>query len=61
MQGGGQGLEHIAAGLARGDLGVGGEDRDEGEQILRAMGSLQDVRDMSGNCDGILADTRDYP
>ena len=27
-----------------------------GEQILRAMGSLQDVRDMSGNCDGILAD-----
>ena len=27
-----------------------------GEQILRAMGSLQDVRDMSGNCDGIMAD-----
>jgi hypothetical protein len=27
-----------------------------GEQILRAMGSLQDVRDMSGNCDGVLAD-----
>jgi two-component sensor histidine kinase len=27
-----------------------------GEQILRAMGSLQDIRDMSGNCDGILAD-----
>jgi two-component sensor histidine kinase len=27
-----------------------------GEQILRAMGSLQDVRDMSGNCDNILAD-----
>ena len=27
-----------------------------GEQILRAMGSLSDVRAMSGNCDGILAD-----
>ena len=27
-----------------------------GEQILRAMGSLQDVRDMSGNCDGVLSD-----
>jgi two-component sensor histidine kinase len=27
-----------------------------GEQILRAMGSLQDVRDMSGNCDNILSD-----
>jgi two-component sensor histidine kinase len=27
-----------------------------GEQILRAVGSLQDVRDMSANCDGIMAD-----
>ncbi len=27
-----------------------------GEQILRAMGSLKDVREMSGNCDGIMAD-----
>jgi two-component sensor histidine kinase len=27
-----------------------------GEQILRAMGSISDVRQMSGNCDGILAD-----
>src|SRR5512146_1908058 len=27
-----------------------------GEQILRAVGALQDVRDMSGNCDGIMAD-----
>ena len=27
-----------------------------GEQILRAVGSLQDVRGMNGNCDGILAD-----
>ena len=27
-----------------------------GEQILRAMGALQDVREMSGNCDAILAD-----
>jgi two-component sensor histidine kinase len=27
-----------------------------GEQIMRAMGSLKDVRQMSENCDGILAD-----
>ena len=27
-----------------------------GEQILRAMGSISDVRQMNGNCDGILAD-----
>ena len=27
-----------------------------GEQILRAMGSISDVRVMNGNCDGILAD-----
>jgi two-component sensor histidine kinase len=27
-----------------------------GEQILRAMGSLSDVREMTGNCDSILAD-----
>jgi two-component sensor histidine kinase len=27
------------------------------EQILRAVGSLPDVRDISGDCDGILADT----
>jgi two-component sensor histidine kinase len=27
-----------------------------GEQILRAMGSLSDVRQISGDCDGILAD-----
>jgi two-component sensor histidine kinase len=27
-----------------------------GEQILRAMGSISDVRLMNGNCDGILAD-----
>ena len=27
-----------------------------GEQILRAMGSISDVRRISGNCDGILAD-----
>jgi two-component sensor histidine kinase len=27
-----------------------------GEQILRAMGSLKDVREMSGNCDAIMAD-----
>ncbi len=27
-----------------------------GEQILRAMGSLKDVREMNGNCDAILAD-----
>ena len=27
-----------------------------GEQILRAVGSLQAVRGMNGNCDGILAD-----
>ena len=27
-----------------------------GEQILRAMGSISDVRQMTGNCDGILAD-----
>jgi two-component sensor histidine kinase len=27
-----------------------------GEQIMRAMGSLNDVRQMSENCDGILAD-----
>jgi two-component sensor histidine kinase len=27
------------------------------EQILRAVGSLTDVRGMSGNCDGVLADT----
>ena len=27
------------------------------EQILRAVSSLPDVRDMSGNCDAILADT----
>jgi two-component sensor histidine kinase len=27
-----------------------------GEQIMRAMGSLSDVRQMSGNCDGVLAD-----
>ena len=27
-----------------------------GEQIMRAMGSLSDVRQMTGDCDGILAD-----
>jgi two-component sensor histidine kinase len=27
-----------------------------GEQILRAMGALKDVREMGGNCDSILAD-----
>src|SRR6185437_4842955 len=27
-----------------------------GEQILRAMGALKDVREMGGNCDAILAD-----
>jgi len=27
------------------------------EQVLRAVGSLSDVRSMSGNCDGVLADT----
>ena len=27
------------------------------EQILRAVGSLSDVRQMGGNCDGVLADT----
>jgi two-component sensor histidine kinase len=27
------------------------------EQVLRAVGSLSDVRNMSGNCDGVLADT----
>ena len=27
------------------------------EQIMRAVASLSDVRDMSGNCDGILSDT----
>jgi hypothetical protein len=27
-----------------------------GEQILRAMGALKDVREMSGNCDSIMAD-----
>jgi len=27
-----------------------------GEQIMRAMGSLSDVRQMNGNCDGVLAD-----
>ncbi len=27
-----------------------------GEQIMRAMGSLADVRQMNGNCDGILSD-----
>ena len=27
-----------------------------GEQILRAMGALRDVRDMSGNCDSVMAD-----
>jgi two-component sensor histidine kinase len=28
-----------------------------GEQIMRAVGSLADVRQMSGDCDGVLADT----
>ena len=28
-----------------------------GEQIMRAMGSIADVRAMTGNCDSILADT----
>ncbi|MEY4964845.1 MAG: hypothetical protein RL274_428 [Pseudomonadota bacterium] len=27
------------------------------EQVLRAVGSLAEVRNMSGNCDGVLADT----
>jgi two-component sensor histidine kinase len=27
------------------------------EQVLRAVGSLSEVRGMSGNCDGVLADT----
>ncbi|MES2472689.1 MAG: sensor histidine kinase [Pseudomonadota bacterium] len=27
------------------------------EQVLRAVGSLSEVRSMSGNCDGVLADT----
>jgi len=27
------------------------------EQVLRAVGSLTEVRGMSGNCDGVLADT----
>src|ERR1700691_5676517 len=27
------------------------------EQVLRAVGSLSDVRAMSGNCDGVLSDT----
>jgi two-component sensor histidine kinase len=27
------------------------------EQVLRAVGSLGEVRNMSGNCDGVLADT----
>jgi two-component sensor histidine kinase len=27
-----------------------------GEQILRAMGALKDVREMSGNCDAVMAD-----
>jgi two-component sensor histidine kinase len=27
------------------------------EQVLRAVGSLSDVRGMAGNCDGVLADT----
>ena len=27
------------------------------EQVLRAVGSLSEVRTMSGNCDGVLADT----
>ena len=27
------------------------------EQVLRAVGSLAEVRSMSGNCDGVLADT----
>jgi two-component sensor histidine kinase len=27
------------------------------EQVLRAVGSLSDVRGMSGNCDGVLSDT----
>ncbi|RZA12613.1 MAG: hypothetical protein EOP93_21630, partial [Lysobacteraceae bacterium] len=27
------------------------------EQVLRAVGSLSDVRGMQGNCDGVLADT----
>ncbi|MBW8708221.1 MAG: hypothetical protein JF627_02975, partial [Alphaproteobacteria bacterium] len=27
------------------------------EQVLRAVGSLSEVRGMNGNCDGVLADT----
>ncbi|HEY2835538.1 MAG TPA: cache domain-containing protein, partial [Rhizomicrobium sp.] len=27
-----------------------------GEQILRAMGALRDVREMTGNCDAVMAD-----
>src|SRR4029079_16468353 len=27
------------------------------EQVLRAVGSLSEVRNMNGNCDGVLADT----
>ena len=41
---------------ARTTAASGQEVLNAGEQILRAMGSLQDVRDMSGNCDGIMAD-----
>jgi two-component sensor histidine kinase len=41
---------------ARADSGVYRSMLNSADQLLRAMGSLQDVRQMSGNCDGTLAD-----